>query len=256
MLEASHLTKWFSGVAAVKDVSFEVHPGQILGYIGPNGSGKTTTANMLLGLLEPSKGSVLFDGRDIQQDLVGYRRHVGYVPEEANLYPFLSGREYLELVGRLRGLPTRLLAHKIPAFLELFDLAHDMDMAIASYSKGMKQKILISSALLHDPELIIFDEPLSGLDATTALVFRSLVRTLAERGKMILYSSHALNVVEKLCSRVIVLYRGKMVANDSVGRLRDLMARDSLEGVFAELVLQEDPERTARDIADVAALRV
>lgn len=255
LLEASHLTKFFSGIAAVKDVSFQVHPGQILGYLGPNGSGKTTTVNMLLGLLEPSRGSVLFHGNDIREDLVGYRRQVGYVPEEPNLYPYLSGQEYLELVGRLRGLTARLLARKIPTLLGLFGLVHDMDMAIGSYSKGMKQKVLISAALLHDPELLIFDEPLSGLDATTALVFRSLVTTLADRGKAILYSSHALEVVEKLCSKVIVLYRGQVVANDSVGRLRELMARDSLEEVFAELVFQEDPERIARDIADAAALR-
>jgi ABC-2 type transport system ATP-binding protein len=254
MLEACHLTKFFSGVAAVKDVSFGVHPGQILGYLGPNGSGKTTTVNLLLGLLEPTEGSVLFHGRDIQEDLVGYRRHVGYVPEEPNLYSYLSGREYLELVGRLRGLTGPLLAKKIPTLLELFGLAQDMDKDIGSYSKGMKQKVLISAALLHDPELLIFDEPLSGLDATTALVFRSLVRTLADRGKTILYSSHALEVVEKLCSKVIVLYHGHVVAHDSVSRLRDLMARDSLEGVFAELVFREDPERIGRDIADAAAL--
>ena len=115
MLKASHLTKFFSGVAAVKDVSFEVHPGEVLGYLGPNGSGKTTTVNMVLGLLEPSHGTVLFRGRDIRDDLVGYRRRVGYVPEEASVYPYLSGREYLELVGRLRTLPTPLLARKVRA---------------------------------------------------------------------------------------------------------------------------------------------
>ena len=151
MLEVQHLTKFFSGVAAVKDVSFDVGAGQIVGYLGPNGSGKTTTVNMLLGLLEQSHGVVRFQGRDIQQDLVGYRRRVGHVPEEPHLYPYLSGREYLELVGRLRRLPSRSLAEKIPALLQLFGLAHDMDMAIWSYSKGMKQKMLISAALLHDP---------------------------------------------------------------------------------------------------------
>ena len=253
MLEAVGLTKFFSGIAAVKDVSFEVGPGQVLGYLGPNGSGKTTTVNLLLGLLEPSQGSVRFHGRDIRDDLVAYRRSVGYVPEEPNLYPYLSGREYLELVGRLRGLPAPALAAKAPALLEMFGLAQEMDAAIGSYSKGMRQKVLISAALLHDPELLIFDEPLSGLDVTAALVFRSLVRTLAERGKTILYSSHALDVVEKLCSKVIILYRGRVVANDSVTRLRDLMALDSLEAVFAELVFREDPDRLARQIADVAA---
>jgi ABC-2 type transport system ATP-binding protein len=128
-----------------------------------------------------------------------------------------------------------------------------MDMAIGSYSKGMKQTVLISAALLHDPELLIVDEPQSGLDVTTALVFRSLLRTLSERGKTILYSSHALEVVEKVCSKVIILYRGQVVADDSVGHLRDLMALDSLEAVFSDLVFREDPDLIARDIADVAA---
>lgn len=255
MLEAHRLIKRFSGVTVVKDVSFAIRPSEVLGYLGPNGAGKTTTVRMLTGLLEPTSGAVRFNGRDIAADLVEYRRHVGYVPEEPHLYPFLSGQEYLQLVGRLREIPARVLKLKIDALLELFGLGFDAEQAIGSYSKGMKQKILIGAALLHDPDVLIFDEPLSGLDVTTVMVFRHLVRTLAERGKIVLYSSHVLEVVEKLCSRVVVLYRGQVAAHDSVEHLRDLMSRDSLEGVFAELVLREDPERIARDIADIVAIR-
>ena len=253
MLEAKSLTKLYSGIPAVKDVSFSVKPGEILGYLGPNGSGKTTTVSIVVGLLDPTGGRVLFDGRDVQDDLVGFRRRVGYVPEEPHLYPFLSGREYLQLVGRLREIAAPTLERRIEGLLHLFGLGRDADQSIGTYSKGMRQKVLISAALIHDPDLLIFDEPLSGLDVTAALVFRHLVRALADRGKTILYSSHVLEVVEKLCSRVVVLHRGRVVADDSVEHLRELMARDSLEEVFAQLVVREDPERVARDIADLVA---
>lgn len=251
MLEACGLTKRFPGVIAVKNVSFGVAPGEILGYLGPNGSGKTTTVNMLTGLLEPTTGHVRFKGQDIASDPVEFRRHIGYVPEEPHLYPFLSGREYLQLVGRLREMPERVLERKIGAMLDLFSLGHEADLGIGSYSKGMKQKILIIAALLHDPDVLIFDEPLSGLDVTAAMVFRHLVQRLAAAGKTILYSSHVLEVVEKLCSNVIVLYHGEVVAHDSVEHLRETLARGSLEEVFAQLVVREDPERVARDIAEV-----
>jgi ABC-2 type transport system ATP-binding protein len=177
------------------------------------------------------------------------------VPEEAHLYPFLSGREYLELVGRLRDLPVALLEKKILSLLELFGILSAADQPISGYSKGMKQKILISAALLHDPDLLILDEPESGLDVTAVLVLRSLITELARRGKAILYSSHIMESVERVCSRVMVLHRGAVVADDSSANLRALMARDSLEAVFAQLVVQDNPARTASDIADVAAMR-
>jgi ABC-2 type transport system ATP-binding protein len=254
MLEAQHLVKRFFGVTVVNDINLTVDPGEIVGYLGPNGSGKTTTVRMLTGLLDPTSGHVLFEGRDITSDPVVFRRHLGYVPEEPHLYPFLSGREYLELVGRLRQVPDALLERKINSLLELFGLAAAADQNIAAYSKGMKQRILIMAALLHDPDVLIFDEPDSGLDVTTMLVLRHLVKRLAERGKAILYSSHVLEVVEKVCTRVIVLHRGRTVADGSVAQLRSLMVSGSLEEVFAQLVLRDDPERTAQDIADVMAV--
>lgn len=253
MLEARHLVKRFYGVTVLDDVSFVVRPGEVVGYLGPNGSGKTTTARMLTGLLDPSSGSVRLDDADIAGDLVAFRRRLGYVPEEPHLYPFLAGREYLELVGRLRAMPEALLMRKIGALLELFGLAGAAEQGIASYSKGMRQKVLIIAALLHDPDVLIFDEPDSGLDVTATLVLRHLVRTLAARGKAILYSSHVLEMVEKLCTRVIVLHRGRVVADDSVEQLHAMRHTHSLEEVFAQLVLRDDPERTARDIADVVA---
>jgi ABC-2 type transport system ATP-binding protein len=253
-LHAHRLSKHFSGVRVVKNVDFTIHPGEVVGYLGPNGSGKTTTARMLAGLLEPSSGHVEYGGFDIRLDLVAFRRELGYIPEEPYLYPFLSGSEYLYLIGRLREMPEALLKTKIESFLELFGLSPAADQAIASYSKGMRQKIVISAALLHDPSVVLFDEPETGLDVATTLMLRHLVRTLAARGKSILYSSHILEVVERVCDKVIVLHQGAVVADDSIASLRSLLSRSSLEGVFSQLVIRQDPEQLARDLADVSAL--
>jgi ABC-2 type transport system ATP-binding protein len=253
-LRASRLSKHYSGVRVVRDVNVTIRPGEVVGYLGPNGSGKTTTARMLAGLLEPSSGIVEYAGHDIRNAPLEFRRKLGYVPEEPYLYPFLSGREYLQLVGRLRDVPEAALSEKIDRFLELFGLSAAGDQSIASYSKGMRQKVVISAALLHDPAVVIFDEPETGLDVATTLMLRHLVRTLATRGKAILYSSHILEVVERVCDRVIVLHQGEVVADDSIARLRTLMSSTTLEGVFSQLVIRVDPETLARDLADVSSL--
>src|SRR6516162_7185820 len=180
MLEARHLTKRFYGVTAVADVTFEVRPGQIVGYLGANGSGKSTTAKMLTGLVEPSSGAVFFKGHQVALDPIAFRQQLGYVPEEPHLYTFQSATEYLELVGRLRELSPARLARKIGALLELFGLSSAAQQAIGSYSKGMKQKVMIIAALLHDPEVLILDEPDSGLDVTATLLLRQLLIALAK----------------------------------------------------------------------------
>ncbi len=251
MLEVRDLTKVFSIRQVVCGVSFRVKAGQILGYLGPNGAGKSTTVKMLTGLLEPTGGEILFEGVDIRRDMIGYKRRIGYVPESQELYGYLSGLEYLELVGRLRGLPDLQLHSKIDELLHLFSLHPQRRSAIGSYSKGMRQKILIAAALLHNPDLLIFDEPLSGLDVTSALVFKSLVRALVNEGKAILYSSHVLDVVEKLCSRVLIIDQGRVVADDSVSNLRNLMSLPSLERIFTELVVAEDTDQIARQVVEV-----
>jgi ABC-2 type transport system ATP-binding protein len=251
VLEVTGLTKRYNTITAVDNVSFRIDPGEVYGYLGPNGSGKTTTVKMLTGLLEPTAGGIFLHGKDIRSDLIGYRKRLGYVPEEPHLYPYLSGREYLELVGRLRSIPERLLGAKVESLLELFSLSRHRHSPISSYSKGMKQKVLICAALLHNPDILIFDEPLSGLDVTSVLVFRDVVKALAAEGKIILYSSHVLEVVEKLCSRVMILHRGRGVANDAVERLRDLMKLPSLEQIFRELVVEEDTEKVAKNIVEV-----
>ena len=248
MLEVRALVKRFNRIPAVDGVSFTIRPGEILGYLGPNGAGKSTTVKVLTGLIEPSAGEILFHDRDVREDWTGFQRRLGYVPEEPYLYPHLTGREYLQLVGRLRGLPRRVLEPRMDEMLHLFSLWEDRYSPLSSYSKGMRQKILLSAALLHNPELLILDEPFSGLDVNTALVLRSLLRALAAEGKMILYSSHVLEVVEKVCSWVVILRKGKVVAYDAVEHLRDLMQQPSLEGVFAQLTDQEDPARLVTGI--------
>jgi len=254
MLDVQSLTKWYGAIRAVSDGSFTVAAGEVLGYLGPNGSGKTTTVGMILGMVEPSGGTVRFRGADIAVDPIDYRRHVGYVPEEPHLYSYLSGAEYLQLVADLRDLDARVSRRRIAALLELFGLEHQAHAALSSYSKGMRQKVLISAALLHNPSLLVFDEPVSGLDATSALVFRHLLDQLARAGKAVLYCSHELDAVEKTCSRVLVLHHGKVVAHDTVERLRDALSEGSLEAVFQQLVCEIDPARTARDLVASMAL--
>jgi ABC-2 type transport system ATP-binding protein len=251
MLEVCGLTKRFNGIAAVEDVNFTLKPGEILGYIGPNGAGKSTTVKMIIGLLEPSEGQIYFNGASVIDDLTGFQSRIGYVPEESHLYPYLSGREYLELVGRLRGMQHQALEEKIDEFLRLFSLQDDGDCAVTSYSKGMRQKILLSAALMHNPDLLILDEPLSGLDVSTALVLRELVQELAGKGRMILYSSHVLDVLEKVCSQVLILNKGHVAAYDSVDHLRASLNESSLEGVFGQLTREQNHRSIAGQILQV-----
>lgn len=254
MLEARHLTKYYSAIPAAQDVSFVVRRGEVLGLLGPNGSGKSTTVSMVTALLEPSGGHVFLDGEDIRADPLAYKARLGYVPEEAHLYTYLTGPEYLMLVGELRGLDRARLELKIAGLLEIFDLTDDRYAPISAYSKGMRQKILISAALLHDPELVILDEPCSGLDVTSTLVLRSLIRALAADKKMIIYSSHILEMVERVATKVLILHDSRVVAHDSVSRLRDLMKLPSLEQVFREVVHAGDVDAQAQRVVEVMKL--
>lgn len=250
MLIARGLGKKFDRMRVVDDVSFEIAPGEVLGYLGPNGSGKSTTVKMVTGLLRPDDGTVTFDGVDVTRDPVRFKARLGYVPEEPHVYPHLTGWEHLVLVGRLRGLSDRVIARRADRLFELWGLGADRHVALSAYSKGMRQKVLIAAALLHDPDLVVLDEPMSGLDATAMLVFRELLAELQARGKCVLYSSHELDAVERTATRVAILSRGRVVACDRVESLRALMQSASLEDVFTRLVVHGDPSVTARAIAD------
>lgn len=254
MLEARGLTKYYSAIAAVRDVSFTLEPGGILGLLGPNGSGKSTTVSIITGLLEPSGGYVFFEGRDIRDFPLEYKARIGYVPEEAHLYTYLTGPEYLMLLGELRGIARATLTRKIDAFLEIFGLVDDRHAQMSAYSKGMRQKILISAALLHDPDIVVLDEPASGLDVTSALVLRSLVGALAADGKMIVYSSHVLEAVEQVATDVMILHDSRVVAHASSSRLRETLELASLEQVFRKVVVATDVDQVARDVMGVMKL--
>ena len=250
MLEARDVSKRYGALTAVSHVSFIVKPGEVLGYLGPNGSGKSTTVKMLVGLMPPSHGQILFNGADIQDNLVEYKAQVGYVPEEAHVYTYLTGPEYLRFVGRLRQMPAAKLETKIDRFLRIFSLDNDYHAPLASFSKGMRQKILLAAALLHNPRIIVLDEPVSGLDVSTALVLRTVVRALAADGRVIFYSSHELETVEKISTRVIILRAGHIVADDSAANLRALMHAPSLEDVFAQLAVSEDLDQIAERLLE------
>jgi ABC-2 type transport system ATP-binding protein len=251
VLQALELTKCYSSIPAVEGVTFELKAGQILGCMGPNGSGKSTTVKMLTGLLEPSRGRVLFHGEDIRKDLVSYRKRLGYVPEEPNLYPYLSGREYLEMVGILRGIPHPQLGKKIDSLLELLSLYQSRHSAMASYSKGMRQRILLIASLIDDPQVLILDEPLSGLDVTSALIVKILIRTLGQQGKAVFYCSHVLEVVERVCSHLLILRRGRVIACGATEDIQKRIGQSSLERIFHHLVEDVDPDDITRSIIDV-----
>lgn len=247
MLEARGLTKRYGGLTALDRVSFELHPGEIVGYLGPNGSGKSTTVNLVVGLLEPSAGSVALDGLRLSDDPVAYKRRIGYVPEEPFLYTHLTASEYLTLVGRLRQIPSARLDLRVTRLLQLFQLHDARYRTMSAYSKGMRQRVLLAAALLHDPDLLVLDEPFAGLDVNAGLLFRALLGMLAAEGKMVLFSTHRFDMVERLCSRVVILSAGRIVAEE---RVADQGGGRSLEDLFVRVTEQPDFTPVARAIIE------
>ena len=240
MFEVQHLTKRYTRITALDDVSFRIAPGEILGYLGPNGSGKSTTIKIITGLIDASSGQVFLHGQNVEDDPPAFRARLGYVPEEPYLYTHLTAPEYLRLAGRLRGLAPTALETTIATLLKLLDLEQAAHGVMTSFSKGMRQRVLIAAALIHDPELLILDEPFSGLDVDASLLLRALLVALAQRGMMILLSSHQMQLIETLCARVVILHRGRVVANGTPRELETARRSESLEEVFALVTEQED----------------
>lgn len=253
MLDVENLSKSYRGIPAVRAVALHAAPGQVIGLLGPNGSGKSTTVKMLVGLLRPTSGTVRWRGVNIHEQLRDYQRLFGYVPEEPRLYTYLTASEYLELIGGLRDIEVPVLRRRIARYLELFGLSGEPHVPISSFSKGMRQKVLIAAALLHNPEIVVLDEPCSGLDVASTLILRRMVTALAGRGATVIYSSHVMDMVEKVCDDVLILHKGKVVAHDSVDRLRALAQVGSLEEVFAALAVDQDVNRIGDELAAVAA---
>src|ERR1700679_1691441 len=251
MLELRSVSKLYAGIPAVDNVSFSARAGEVTGYLGPNGSGKSTTMKTITGLIDMTSGHIFFNGKPIHDDLIAYKRRMGYVPEEPYLYNHLSAVEYLTMVAQLRDLPAKESSERIDGMLRIFALYDDRHASISGYSKGMRQKVLITAALLHNPDLALLAEPFSGLDVGSALILRSLIQELAAPGKVILFSSHELDTVERVSSRIVILHRSKLVADDSIENLRSLMELPTLEAIFSQLAVEQDTESMARDIADL-----
>ena len=252
MLQARGLTKRYGGLLALDRVNFDLHPGEIVGYLGPNGSGKSTTVNLVVGLLEPTAGNLSLSGIHASDDPIAYKRRIGYVPEEPSLYTHLTAADYLMLVGRLRRLPGSSLQARVPELLRLLQLHDARYKPMTAFSKGMRQRVLVASALLHNPDLLVLDEPFSGLDVNAGLLLRTLLRMLASEGKMIFFSTHRFDMVEKLCSRVIVLSSGRIALERRVADF-EREGPDSLEETFVRATLQPDFAPLARQILDTIA---
>jgi ABC-2 type transport system ATP-binding protein len=249
------LVKSFDGKQAVQGVSFDVEPGQITGYLGPNGAGKSTTVRMITGVLRPTSGSIEVCGVDVLQQPLEAKRRIGYVPESQALYTSLTPNEYLSLVAELHDMDRGHAAERIRQLTEAFGLTESVDRLIETFSKGMRQKVLLIGALLHDPDVLLLDEPLNGLDVNMALTFRRVLEGLAERGKTILFCSHILDVVERLCTRIIVLDQGRVVADAPTRELLDGHPAHRLESVFQDLTRRGNADEWVGQFLDAVGPR-
>ncbi len=237
MIRLEGLSKSFGSYVAVSDLNLEVKPGEIVGFLGPNGAGKTTTVKMMTGLLKPTAGRVLVDGRDLALDPIAAKRAIGLVPDEPFVYPKLTGAEYLRFIGELYGVSLCDVKKRVPDLLEMFELAPWGGELLESYSHGMRQKLVLGGILLHEPPILILDEPMVGLDPKSARLVKDIFIRLAQRGTAIFMCTHVLEIAEKLCHRIGVMTRGKMIA---CGTLEELRAQSKergrdLESVFLSL---------------------
>ncbi len=235
-IETINLRKNFGEKAAVEDVNFSVYAGEIFGFLGPNGAGKTTTIKMIAGLLQPSSGQVIVNGFDVQKQPLNAKASSGYVPDTPNLYPKLTGREFLRFVGDLFGLDKTNIDRRTEELLRLFDLTQAADDTIDSYSHGMQQKTALASALVHDPKVLVLDEPTVGLDPKSARLIKDILRQLANRGAAVFLSTHILEIAERMCDRIGIINQGKLIAVGTMQELRNLgEGETSLEDIFLNL---------------------
>jgi len=240
------LTKSFGDKQVLRGVDLEVSTGQVLGYIGPNGAGKTTTVKILIGMLGGFGGNVSVCGFDIATDPLEVKRRIGYVPESAAMYDTLTPMEYLSFVGRLYGLDAAVVDRRAHDMLGLLGLSDELDQRMSTFSKGMRQKVLIVSGLIHDPDVIFLDEPLSGLDANSAITIKEIIAQSAAAGKTVFYCSHVMDVVERVCDRIVIINDGHVVADGSFEQLKSMNKAISLERIFTELTGDGGHEAVAK----------
>jgi ABC-2 type transport system ATP-binding protein len=245
------LTMSFDSKEVLRGINLDVMPGQILGYLGPNGAGKTTTVRILIGMQEGFGGEVTVAGVDVRRDSLEVKRRIGYVPESAALYETLTPMEYLRFIGRLYRLDEAEIARRSTRMLTLFGLEAELHNRMSTFSKGMKQKVLLSAGVIHDPEVIFLDEPLSGLDANAAVTVKEILGHLAAAGKTIFYCSHVMDVVERVCDRIVILNKGQIVADGSFEELQQRDKEASLERIFTQLTSEGEHIDVARQFVSV-----
>lgn len=248
IIRLESLRKSYGDLLVLDDINLDIFPGEVIGYIGPNGAGKSTTVKILCGLISEFEGTVTVKGIDLRQDPLAVKRIIGYVPELADLYEVLTGFEFLELMAGLYEMPMETAHDRIQKMLIAFGLGENMHQRMDTYSKGMKQKVLLVSGLLNNPDILILDEPLSGLDANSVIVVKELISRLAAEGKTIFYCSHMMDVVEKVSHRIVLLNGGKIVANGSFESLQESMGRGSLENIFASLTASSTMHDAASEL--------
>lgn len=248
IISIRNLKKSFGDKTVLKDINLDIYEGELIGYIGPNGAGKSTTVKIILGLIGDYSGEIRIFGKDIKESGVEYKKRIGYVPETADMYENLTAREYLTFIGELYGMEYDEANKKAEKLMDLFGIKNVYDSRISSYSKGMKQKTLIISALLNNPDVLFLDEPLSGMDANSVMVFKEVMSELVKMGKTIFYSSHIMDVVEKISKRIILINKGEIVADGTFEEIKGQSMEGSLERIFNQLTGFEEHEKIAKDI--------
>ena len=232
MLRIEHLTKTYGEKKAVDDLSLHIQPGEIYGFIGHNGAGKTTTLKSVVGILPFDEGTITINGKSIRDDPVACKKELAYIPDNPDLYDFMSGIKYLNFIADIFGIPAAERQEKIRKYTDLFELTNDLGQPISAYSHGMKQKLAVISGLLHSPKLIIMDEPFVGLDPKASHLLKGMMREHCDNGGAIFFSTHVLEVAEKLCDKVAIIKQGKLI---KAGTMEEVKGDDSLEEVFLEL---------------------
>lgn len=244
------LNKYYGSKQVLKDINLDIYKGEVIGYIGPNGAGKSTTVKIILGLIEEYQGQVRIFGEDIRDNSVDYKMKIGYVPETGEIYDNLTAREYLTFIGELYGMEYEEVNTKAEKLMDLFEIKSVYDARINSFSKGMKQKVIIISSLINDPDILFLDEPLSGVDANSVMVFKEVMEELSNQGKTIFYSSHIMEVVEKLSNRIVLLKDGGIIADGTMDQLKDQLPQSSLEEIFNKLTGFHQHKEIAKEIVE------
>jgi ABC-2 type transport system ATP-binding protein len=239
VIELKHVYKSYGTKNVLNDINLQVYPGQVIGYIGPNGAGKSTTVKILCGLISDYEGEVTVAGINLREYPVAAKSKIGYVPELAELYDVLTPAEFLGFMAELYGLDAGIAEERINRMMSAFGLHDQINQCMDTFSKGMRQKVLISSGLLHNPDIIILDEPLSGLDANSVIIIKELISKLAKEGKTIFYCSHMMDVVEKVSDRIVLINQGTVIADGSFEELKQQQGDQSLEKIFAHLTSTE-----------------